>query len=132
MVKYHIWGIIVKEGLVLSPWKLVGIVLSKYKTCLERIIRKGGLRWQVTNLFCTTFVQGAILIILGKAKGSNCKYRIHIFFVSWYIFLFLLLSLFQWHWFTAPQKVLQLPTISGSIEVWDFLSVDSQVAVSLL
>lgn len=25
------------------------------------------------------------------------------------------------------QKVMQLPTISGSIEVWDFLSVDSQV-----
>lgn len=26
-----------------------------------------------------------------------------------------------------PQKLMQLPTISGSIEVWDFLSVDSQV-----
>lgn len=27
----------------------------------------------------------------------------------------------------GPQKLLQLPTVSGSIEVWDFLSVDSQV-----
>ena len=27
----------------------------------------------------------------------------------------------------CPQELMRLPTISGSIEVWDFLSVDSQV-----
>ena len=30
------------------------------------------------------------------------------------------------------QNLMQLPTISGSIEVWDFLSVDSQVLYFIL
>ncbi|GFZ04158.1 phox (PX) domain-containing protein [Actinidia rufa] len=33
--------------------------------------------------------------------------------------------------FLSTQKLLQIPTISGSIEVWDFLSVDSQTYVFL-
>lgn len=46
--------------------------------------------------------------------------KFHLFFVTYYYSLLYTASI---------QKLMQIPTVSSSIEVWDFLSVDSQVGI---
>lgn len=57
----------------------------------------------------------------------------HFFVLCW---LLMSLSVASYHSITlfllVFQNLMQLPTISGSIEVWDFLSVDSQVLYFIL
>ena len=56
---------------------------------------------------------------------------IYSLFYFWFLITFSLaiLSFSDTIVFLFAQKLLQIPTISESIEVWDFLSVDSQVGI---
>ncbi|KAK7395572.1 hypothetical protein VNO78_16134 [Psophocarpus tetragonolobus] len=61
--------------------------------------------------------------VLSQDEGQDLclhslKLAIHLCFIQYFVDA----------WLIGPQKLMQLPTVSESIEVWDFLSVDSQLA----
>lgn len=58
------------------------------------------------------------------------NYLVHFFSAVQFIYLYFFCVTFNFYlilFLVLSQKLLQLPTVSNSIEVWDFLSIDSQV-----